>query len=142
MSHGCSWCVRCGSVSVRVAFIFCVSPSCFNTTPTLPQIPPSRDSPPNLRFPLQQKMVLVICGNKADLLQGTPVRAPLKRGVEKDVVMSYASEIGATYLEASAKDDTNINKIFEIVVDKLPPQEHDDDETFQVRKEEREGGCC
>lgn len=37
---------------------------------------------------------------------------PCAQEVDKDMATAYAEEIGALYLETSAKDDTNVQDIF------------------------------
>ena len=49
-------------------------------------------------------IAIAIAGNKADLAD--------QREVESAAAAAYAQEIGAMYLETSAKDDLNVHDIF------------------------------
>jgi GTPase SAR1 family protein len=55
---------------------------------------------------------IVIVGNKIDL-EG-------KREVDHDLAAQYATNIGALYLETSAKDDLNVQDVFIQLIDHLP----------------------
>jgi small GTP-binding protein len=50
------------------------------------------------------EMILILCGNKIDLSQD--------RRISIEEANQYAEEIGAVYIEASARDDTNVHEIF------------------------------
>mmetsp|Transcript_15330 Transcript_15330/g.21359 ORF Transcript_15330/g.21359 Transcript_15330/m.21359 type:complete len:218 (-) Transcript_15330:96-749(-) len=73
--------------------------------------------PPNI--------VLVVCGNKADLSD--------HRRVESDVAKEYATKVGALYMETSAKDNANANidKLFKEIA-KLVPVETDCESTAEA----------
>lgn len=49
-------------------------------------------------------IALAIAGNKADLEEN--------REVDRNTAFEYAERIGAIYLETSAKEDLNVQKIF------------------------------
>lgn len=49
-------------------------------------------------------IAIAIAGNKADLAD--------QRDVDRNIAQAYAEEIGAMYLETSAKDDLNVQDIF------------------------------
>lgn len=57
-------------------------------------------------------IAIAIAGNKADLEE--------QREVDKGMASAYADEIGAMYLETSAKDDTNVQDIFVKLSHRLP----------------------
>eukprot|EP01038_Epipyxis_sp_PR26KG_P008570 gene8570-11580_t len=63
-------------------------------------------------------IALAIAGNKADL--------EYEREVDKAMAQAYAEEIGAMYVETSAKDDLNVQDIFVQLSYRLPaPQQSD-----------------
>ena len=51
-----------------------------------------------------QEIAIAVAGNKADLED--------QREIESASAAAYAKEIGAMYLETSAKDDLNVHDIF------------------------------
>jgi Ras-related protein Rab-22 len=71
--------------------------------------------PPNI--------VLVVCGNKADLSD--------HRRVQSDVAQEYATKVGALYMETSAKDNANIDNLFKQIA-KLVPVETDCESTAEA----------
>mmetsp|Transcript_21351 Transcript_21351/g.25756 ORF Transcript_21351/g.25756 Transcript_21351/m.25756 type:complete len:216 (+) Transcript_21351:273-920(+) len=71
--------------------------------------------PPNI--------VLVVCGNKADLSD--------HRRVQSDVAQEYATKVGALYMETSAKDNENIDDLFKQIA-KLVPVETDCESTAEA----------
>ena len=58
-------------------------------------------------------LVLAVCGNKSDL--------ELDRIVERSTAEKYSRDIGAIYIEASAKNGDKVQRLFEDVA-KLVPQ--------------------
>jgi Ras-related protein Rab-5C len=50
-------------------------------------------------------IILALCGNKADLTKD--------RRVSKERACEYAEEIGAFYMEVSAREDTNVQDLFQ-----------------------------
>jgi len=66
-----------------------------------------------LRSQGPKDIAIAIAGNKADL--GS------KREVDTAIASAYAEEIGAMYLETSAKDDQNVHDIFVQLSSRLPP---------------------
>jgi len=97
------------------------------------------NGPPNI--------VLVVCGNKADLAD--------HRRVESDLAKEYATKVGAFYMETSAKDNSKIDELFKEIA-KLVPTETDSESTMEaenglsglidmrdtLRESRSEGGCC
>eukprot|EP00598_Pedospumella_elongata_P000623 CAMPEP_0184981294 /NCGR_PEP_ID=MMETSP1098-20130426/11079_1 /TAXON_ID=89044 /ORGANISM="Spumella elongata, Strain CCAP 955/1" /LENGTH=204 /DNA_ID=CAMNT_0027504845 /DNA_START=80 /DNA_END=694 /DNA_ORIENTATION=+ len=92
-------------------------------------------------------IAIAIAGNKADL--------HASREVDQEMAMSYAEEIGALYLETSAKDDTNVQDIFVKLSFRLPqPQTADasviratnntnrSNTNAQSNNAGGSGGCC
>lgn len=84
-------------------------------------------------------LAIAIAGNKADLES--------ERQVEKAAVASYAEEIGALYLETSAKDDLNVQDIFVQLSHRLPPPPQADPNiiraTSNLRQQQtQKKGCC
>mmetsp|Transcript_32836 Transcript_32836/g.78180 ORF Transcript_32836/g.78180 Transcript_32836/m.78180 type:complete len:198 (-) Transcript_32836:86-679(-) len=59
-----------------------------------------------------EDIVIAIAGNKSDL-------AP-QREVEEEDAREYAAEIGAIYIETSAKADTNVKQLFVDIAMRLP----------------------
>ena len=59
-----------------------------------------------------ENMILSIAGNKSDLES--------KREVSTETADLYAQEIGAIYLETSAKNSTNVSEIFAEISKRLP----------------------
>ena len=57
-------------------------------------------------------IVIALCGNKLDLDEN--------RAVSVDVVNKFAESIGSFYTEVSAKQNLNIEKLFEDIAKKLP----------------------
>ncbi|EED96624.1 rab-type small G protein [Thalassiosira pseudonana CCMP1335] len=64
-------------------------------------------------------LVLVVCGNKLDLIE--------YRSVGRSVGEEYAAGIGAMYVEASAKDGKGVENMFTDVARRVPPLENLDD---------------
>lgn len=87
-------------------------------------------------------IALAIAGNKADLADS--------REVDERTASQYADEIGAVYLETSAKDDTNVQDIFVKLSTRLPsPQTADSNvvkasaaNTRPGKSPQKNGGCC
>lgn len=65
-----------------------------------------------------------MAGNKADLED--------QREVESASAAAYAQEIGAMYLETSAKDDLNVHDIFVQLSQRLPPPVAADNNAFRA----------
>lgn len=95
-----------------------------------------------LRTKGPKDIAIAIAGNKADLAH--------QREVDKDMAIQYAEEIGAMYLETSAKDDVNVQDIFVELSNKLPaPVQQDssilrrtDMAAAQKKQQKGRGGCC
>lgn len=86
-------------------------------------------------------IALAIAGNKADLEEN--------REVDRNTAFEYAERIGAIYLETSAKEDLNVQKIFTELSYKLPaPQTPDanviraNDASKNAKPAASKGGCC
>jgi GTPase SAR1 family protein len=57
-------------------------------------------------------IAIAIAGNKSDLEES--------REIDRAMAQAYAEEIGALYLETSAKDDVNVQDIFVQLSNRLP----------------------
>jgi len=88
-------------------------------------------------------IAMAIAGNKADLEQ--------EREVDRSMAAAYAEEIGAMYLETSAKDDLNVQDIFIQLSHRLPPPAQLDSSVIrgstaslrnQEKSQNRKGACC
>lgn len=84
-------------------------------------------------------IAIAIAGNKADLAD--------QREVESSAAAAYAQEIGAMYLETSAKDDLNVHDIFVQLSHRLPPPPEADTNVIKAgsalrQPEQASGGCC
>lgn len=84
-------------------------------------------------------LAIAIAGNKADLESD--------RQVEKSTVAAYAEEIGALYLETSAKDDLNVQDIFVQLSHRLPPPPQADPNIIRAtsnlrQQQSQKKGCC
>jgi small GTP-binding protein len=84
------------------------------------------------------EIAIAIAGNKADLAD--------QREVESSAATAYAQEIGAMYLETSAKDDLNVHDIFVQLSHRLPPPPEADANVIKAgsafNKTEQQGSCC
>jgi len=58
-----------------------------------------------------QNIPIMLIGNKTDI--------PNKRIVSKSDAESFASQYGLTYIETSAKSDTNVDKAFQLLTEEL-----------------------
>jgi small GTP-binding protein len=74
-------------------------------------------------------IAIAIAGNKADMKDA--------REIESSSAKEYADEIGALFLETSAKDDTNVSEIFTKLADRLPPPPRADPETLTLKASAR-----
>lgn len=86
-----------------------------------------------------QDIAIAIAGNKADLED--------QREVESPTAAAYAQEIGAMYLETSAKDDLNVQDIFVQLSQRLPPPPEADANVIRASaglrpQQPASGGCC
>jgi small GTP-binding protein len=85
-------------------------------------------------------IAIVVTGNKADLES--------QREIDSAVASAYADEIGATYLETSAKDDMNVHDVFVQLGRKLPQPQEADSNIIRGASGLRQpapvssGGCC
>jgi small GTP-binding protein len=84
-------------------------------------------------------LLLVICGNKRDLEQF--------RRVERGVAEQYANEMGAVYVETSAKDGEGVSDMFTGVAMRVPILEGLDqcleEDMLDLRKSTNVNtGCC
>jgi Ras-related protein Rab-22 len=81
---------------------------------------------------------LVICGNKSDLEQF--------RRVDRSVGEQYAQEIGAVYVETSAKDGEGVADMFRDVAMRVPIMGSDqllEEDMLDLRKSTNvQTGCC
>jgi Ras-related protein Rab-22 len=90
-----------------------------------------------LRSQGPKDIAIAIAGNKADLAD--------RREIATEVAAAYAQEIGAMYLETSAKDDLNVHDIFVQLSQRLPPPVEADTGVIRatVQKQQKEkSGCC
>ena len=88
-----------------------------------------------------KEIAIAIAGNKADLEDS--------REVDRSMAQAYAEEIGAMYLETSAKDDVNVQDIFVQLSNRLPaPLQADASvirESTRLRQQQAQQakkGCC
>ena len=87
-------------------------------------------------------IAIAIAGNKADLEDS--------REVDRSMAAAYAEEIGAIYLETSAKDDLHVQDIFFQISNRLPsPPQVDASiirESSRLRSQQQaqsvKKGCC
>lgn len=82
-------------------------------------------------------IAIAIAGNKSDLPN---------RDVDRSVAAAYAEEIGAMYLETSAKDDFNVQDIFVQLSHRLPPPPPVESNviraTTNLRSQQANKSCC
>lgn len=85
-----------------------------------------------------QEIALALAGNKTDLEN--------QREVESSAAAAYAQEIGAMYLETSAKDDINVHDIFAQLSERLPAPAAADANvikaTSAIRQDAGSSSCC
>jgi small GTP-binding protein len=83
-------------------------------------------------------LVLAVCGNKLDLQED--------RLVMRSAGVKYAKQIGALYVETSAKEGDDVERLFVEIARKVPPSKHEDDylaEDLDLSKPVvKSGGCC
>ena len=83
-------------------------------------------------------LLLVICGNKSDLEQ--------YRRVDREVGEVYAKELGAVYVETSAKDGKGVLDMFTGVATRVPMLDREDileEDMLDLRKNTNvQSGCC
>ena len=83
-------------------------------------------------------LLLVICGNKSDLEQ--------YRRVDREVGEVYAKELGAVYVETSAKDGKGVLDMFTGVAKRVPLSDQEDileEDMLDLRKNTNvQSGCC
>ena len=84
-------------------------------------------------------LLLVICGNKSDLEQ--------YRRVDREVGEGYAKELGAEYVETSAKDGKGVLDMFTGVAMRVPMLDQEDcleEDMLDLRKNTKnvQTGCC
>ncbi|KAL3796676.1 hypothetical protein HJC23_009976 [Cyclotella cryptica] len=85
------------------------------------------------------ELMLVICGNKSDLGEC--------RRVDRGVGEAYAREMGAVYVETSAKDGQGVEDMFSGVAMRIPPllgqESYLEEDMLDLRKNTRKNeGCC
>ena len=90
-----------------------------------------------------ENIVIAVCGNKADMED--------KREVSKEEAKAYADEIGAIFLETSAKNNKGVQDVFMELSRRLPKQQSVDfGEVADLRDtgksgkggKKEGGGCC
>lgn len=83
-------------------------------------------------------LVLAVCGNKSDL--------ELDRIVGRSTAEKYAHSIGAIYIEASAKNGDQVERLFEDVAKQVPPESPDylleEDGLDLGKSSQPSSGCC
>lgn len=83
-------------------------------------------------------IAIAIAGNKADLEDS--------REVDSAMAQAYAEDIGAMYLETSAKADTNVQDIFVRLSSRLPPPPQSDPNIIKATtgpyRQEKKKACC
>lgn len=90
----------------------------------------------------EDSVIIFIVGNKTDL--DTQRRVSVNEGRNK------ARELGAHFIETSAKENTNINALFDKIAEKLPDRQTEPRESSQGRgtgrvdlsTQKKKGGCC
>lgn len=94
-----------------------------------------------LRSKGPKDIAIAIAGNKADLAN--------RREVDQAMAAAYADEIGAMYVETSAKDDLNVQDIFVKLSHRLPaPQQVDSNiirnttQGLKTPKTPQKSRCC
>merc|ERR1711879_257127 len=65
---------------------------------------------------LDTGVVILVVGNKIDLLEDTPEQAAKPRDISLTNIQQYAKSVNALTMEASALSGENVDKIFESVV--------------------------
>lgn len=83
-------------------------------------------------------LVLAICGNKIDLQED--------RLIVCSAGENYAKQIGAIYIQTSAKEGDYVERLFVEIARKVPPSKPEDDffpEDLDLSKPfVKSGGCC
>lgn len=87
-----------------------------------------------------EEMVLAVAGNKSDLED--------RRQVPIEEARSYAQQIGAAFVETSAKDDTNVTHLFIQLADVVPVAEESSNTSLpsgfriDARRKTTSKKCC
>ncbi|XP_022094540.1 ras-related protein Rab-22A-like [Acanthaster planci] len=88
-----------------------------------------------------ENIVIAIAGNKFDMCD--------LREVETRTAMDYAQDIGAVFIETSAKTAANIKELFIKISEQLPPETvmpYNSTDTVDLRKRRaqagKKSGCC
>jgi len=82
-------------------------------------------------------LVLAVCGNKSDL--------ELDRIVERSIAEKYSRDIGAIYIEASAKNGDKVQRLFEDVAKLVPIEAPDynlEEEGLDLSKSSQPSSSC
>ncbi|KAJ0399854.1 hypothetical protein P43SY_000422 [Pythium insidiosum] len=83
-------------------------------------------------------IVIAIAGNKSDLEE--------KREVPASQARAYAEEIGALFIETSAKEDTNVSDLFIKISEALPTSSTESNALPEIVDPygggKKKGGCC
>lgn len=86
-------------------------------------------------------MIIALAGNKADLKD--------RRKVDADEAREYAASVNSFYLETSAKDALNVEKIFVEIAKKVPKQTAAPKKDIvplrqppQMAQASQKSGCC
>lgn len=83
--------------------------------------------------------MIAIAGNKSDLEE--------KREVPASQARAYAEEIGALFIETSAKEDTNVSDLFIQISQALPTASAESNALPEIVDpygggKKKSGGCC
>ena len=88
---------------------------------------------------LEPSTVKLLIGNKIDLQQ--------ERQVTTEMGEQFAAENGLKFIETSAKENTNIDKMFEMIADLIlkdtvPSNSTEDNVTLGKPQQEVQSSCC
>jgi len=87
-------------------------------------------------------MIMALAGNKCDLVQNEPNA----RRVTVEEAQAYSDENGIFFIETSAKDGTNVDRLFEQIAERLPrvevPQTNTGVTLDSSSRPEQKSTCC
>jgi len=82
-----------------------------------------------------ENIIIIIAGNKADLEN--------QREVQTSDAEKYAREISAIYIETSAKEDKNVQRMFEQLASQLPAPERQSSPNLTILPvQDKKSPCC
>ena len=76
-----------------------------------------------------KEIAIAVAGNKSDMKDA--------REIATSTAKEYADEIGALFLETSAKDDSNVNELFMKLSERLPPPPRADPDSITLKSSTR-----